>query len=188
MIVNPILMEIETSLETERLMLRMPQPGDGKVVNEAIQTSIDELRPWLGFARVTPTPEETEINTREAHIKFLKRESLRFLVFLKETNEFVGSTGFHNIHWDVPKLEIGYWMATGHSGHGYMTEAVQKLTQYAHQSLGCRRVEIQCDRENARSRAIPERLGYLLEGTLKHDDLSIDGKKITDTCIYASTI
>ncbi len=188
MIVNPILIEVKTSLETERLTLRMPQPGDGKVVNEAIQTSIDELRPWLGFARVTPTPEETEVNTREAHIKFLKRENLRYLVFLKETGEFVGSTGFHNIDWDVPKLEIGYWMATFQSGHGYMTEAVQKLTQYAHQGLGCRRVEIQCDRENERSRAIPERLGYVLEGTLKNDDLSIDGKHITDTCIYSSTI
>ncbi|MFK3958576.1 GNAT family N-acetyltransferase [Guptibacillus hwajinpoensis] len=183
---NPILMEIETALETERLMLRMPEYGDGKIVNQAIQSSINELRPWLGFARETPTPKDTEINTREAHIKFLKRESLRFLVFLKETNEFVGSTGFHNIEWDVPKLEIGYWVATKQSGHGYMTEAVQKLTEYAHQDLKCRRVEIRCDRENERSRAIPERLGYDFEGTLKNEDLSIDGTQITDTCIYAS--
>ena len=30
-----------------------------------------------------------------------------------------------------------------------------------------------------------EKLGYELEGTLKNDDLSADGKKVTDTCLYA---
>lgn len=183
---NRLLMDIDTHLETERLVLRMPQSGDGKVVNHAIRSSVQEMKPWLGFVREVPTVEETEINTREAHIKFLKRESLRYLVFLKETNEFIGSTGFHNIDWDVPKLEIGYWIDTTYRGFGYMTEAVEKLTDFAHETLTCRRVEIRCDRENVRSRAIPERLRFSLEGILKNEDLSIDGTKLTDTCVYAS--
>ncbi|KMM38005.1 acetyltransferase [Alkalihalobacillus macyae] len=182
---DPLLMEIDTQLETERLLLRMPRPGDGTVVNKAIKSSVAELKPWLGFVQELPTVEETELNTREAHIKFLKRESLRYLIFLKETNEFVGSTGFHNIHWSIPKLEIGYWIDTSYSGNGYMTEAVGKLTDFALDQLRCRRIEIRCDRENDRSRAVPERLGFSLEGILKNEDLSIDGSKITDTCVYA---
>ena len=31
----------------------------------------------------------------------------------------------------------------------------------------------------------PEKLGFELEGILRNDDLSADGKKLTDTCIYA---
>jgi RimJ/RimL family protein N-acetyltransferase len=182
---NPVLMDIQTSIETERLKLRMPLPGDGDVVNEAIKGSLEELKPWLGFARAMPSPEDTEVNTRQAHAKFLTRESLRYLVFLRETNEFVGSTGFHNIHWEVPKLEIGYWIDTRYSGKGYMTEAVDALTEFAFVELQCARVEIRCESQNVKSRAIPEKLGFDLEGVLRNEDLSVDGKRLTDTCVFS---
>ncbi|MDG5472079.1 GNAT family protein [Jeotgalibacillus sp. ET6] len=182
---NPILLEVPERIETERLVLRMPRPGDGEVVNEAIRHSIHELRPWLGFAQSLPTVEETEINTREAHIKFLSREALRYLIFVKETGEFVGSSGFHNIRWEMPKVELGYWMDTRMSGKGLMTEAVGALKQFALSELGCKRVEIQCEKENLKSRNLAERLGFDLEGILRNEDLSVDGKRLTDTYIYA---
>ncbi|MCF6138281.1 GNAT family N-acetyltransferase [Pseudalkalibacillus berkeleyi] len=182
---NPILIDVAKELETERLILRMPQPGDGAAVNEAIRASIKEMKPWLPFVQTTPTVEETESNLREAYSHFVKRTSLRYLIFRKDNNEFVGSTGYHNIDWDVPKLELGYWIDTRYAGKGYMTEAIQKLTEYAQHDLKMRRVVIQCESENKRSRSIPEKLGFELEGILKNDDLSVDGKRLTDTCIYA---
>lgn len=181
---NPILLKVPVVIETERLLLRMPQPGDGRSVNAAIKASLSELKPWLGFAQNDPSVEDTETNTREAHAKFLTRESLRYLIFLKDTNEFVGSTGFHNIDWSVPKFEIGYWIDTRMSGYGYMVEAVGKLTDFALTELKGKRVEIRCESINGRSRAIPERLGYILEGILRNEDLSVDGEQLTDTCVY----
>ncbi|MGI8316262.1 GNAT family N-acetyltransferase [Halobacillus mangrovi] len=182
---NPILMDIETNIETDRLLLRIPLPGDGKVVNNAIKNSVNELRPWLRFVQEIPSPEETEVNTREAHAKFLSRENLRYLIFLKDTNEFVGSTGFHNIDWKVRKLEIGYWINTSYSGRGYMTEAVDALTEFALVGLQFARVEIRCESRNYRSRSIPEKLDFDLEGILRNEDLSVDGKHLTNTCVYA---
>ncbi|WLR46597.1 GNAT family N-acetyltransferase [Halobacillus litoralis] len=182
---NPVMRDVKTNIETERLILKMPEPGDGRAVNAAIQRSVNELKPWLGFVQETPTVEDTEANAREAHAKFLLRQNLRYLVFLKEDRTFVGSTGFHRMDWDVPKFEIGYWMDTAHSGKGYMREAVEALTAYALHDLGGARVEIRCESENKRSRAIPESLGFELEGILRNDDLSVDGKRLTDTCIYA---
>ncbi|MFI8688273.1 GNAT family N-acetyltransferase [Rossellomorea sp. NPDC077527] len=181
---NPVLLDIPMVIETERLTLRMPRPGDGIKVNAAIKASLSELQQWLGFALSNPEVEETESNTRQAHAKFLTRESLRYLVFLKNTDEFVGSTGFHNIDWSVPKLEIGYWIDTRMSGYGYMVEAVRELTEFALTELGGKRVEIRCESTNHKSRAIPERLGYKLEGILRNEDLSVDGKRLTDTCVY----
>ncbi|RWZ60186.1 N-acetyltransferase [Halobacillus fulvus] len=181
---NPILREVSQVLETERCRLRSPQEGDGKVVNEAIVRSIPELKPWLPFVQTTPTIEDTEQNTREALAKFMTRESLRYLIFTKD-GEFVGSTGFHNLDWDVRKLEIGYWIDTAYSGKGYVREAVQKLTDFAMEELGFVRVEIRCESENLKSRAVPESLGYELEGILKKEDLSVDGTRLTDTCVYA---
>lgn len=177
--------EIPTKIETERLVLRMPKPGDGAVINSAIRASINELKPWLPFAQTTPTAEETEINILEAHLLFMKKENLRYLIFSKETGEFIGSTGFHSIEWEIPKMEIGYWINTEASGFGYMSEAISALTDLALNGFGCKRLEIRCDAENYKSRAIPEKLGFVLEGVLHNDELSVDGKNLTDTCIYA---
>jgi ribosomal-protein-serine acetyltransferase len=182
---NPILKEFPTEFFTDRLLIRMPQPGDGKAVYQAIQASIAELKPWMPFAQKEQSEQDVELNIREAHVKFLQREDLRLLIFRKDTGEFIAASGLHRINWDVPKFEIGYWIDTRHSGKGYMTEAVQGITRFAFHELKARRVEIRCDSRNKKSRAIPERLGFTLEGILKNDALSADGKQLRDTCVYA---
>ncbi len=182
---NPILIDIPIRLETDRLFLRVPRPGDGNVVNHAIRDSINELKMWLPFAQKKPTIEETELNLREAYIRFLKRESMRYLIFHKERNEFIGVTSFEGIDWDVPKAQIGYWIHTKHSGNGFMIEAVNALSNLGLDHLKFNRIEIRCESTNVKSRTIPERLGFELEGTLKNEDLSADGRQLTDTCIYS---
>ncbi|UOQ44534.1 GNAT family N-acetyltransferase [Halobacillus salinarum] len=182
---NPILLDFPHEFETERLHIRMPRPGDGKIVYHAIQASIKELRPWLPFAQKDQTEEETEINIRESHIRFLKREDLRLLVFHKETGDLVCSTGLHRMDWNVRKFEIGYWANTLWSGKGYVTEAVDGVTKFAFNELAARRVEVRCDAKNVRSKAVPERLGFELEGIFKNEDLSVDGEEVRDTCVYA---
>ncbi|MDP5274931.1 GNAT family N-acetyltransferase [Chengkuizengella axinellae] len=182
---NPLLLDFPTQFTTERLLIRMPKPGDGQVVYEAINASITELKPWMPFAQKHQTSEDVEINIREAHINFLKREDLRLLVFLKETGQLVASTGLHRINWSIPSFEIGYWIDSRFSGKGYMTEAVQGITEFAAQELNARRIEVRCGSTNVKSRAIPEKLGYTLEGTFRNDSVSIDGSGLRDTCIYA---
>ncbi|MDQ0088846.1 hypothetical protein J2T12_002256 [Paenibacillus anaericanus] len=87
---NPVLMDIPTEFYTERLIIRVPRPGDGKVVYESIQASIIELKQWLLFTREEQTEEKIETNLRNAYAKFLTRDDMRLLIFLKENNELVG--------------------------------------------------------------------------------------------------
>ncbi|UFA51363.1 GNAT family N-acetyltransferase [Deinococcus radiophilus] len=94
--------------------------------------------------------------------------------------------------WSVPRGEIGYWIATPHTGQGYALEVAQALTQPALRTqteggLGFRRLEIRCDPRNVRSRRIPERLGYRLDAHLVHDARSADGRELRDTLIYSQT-
>ncbi|KMY54985.1 acetyltransferase [Bacillus sp. FJAT-27231] len=182
---EPILLDFPSELYSARLWIRMPMPGDGKMVYEAINVSREELQVWLPFAKHKQSLEETEANVREAHAEFLTRKDLRFHIFHKETGEFIGSTGLHRMNWNVPKFEIGYWIDTRQSGKGYITEAVEALTNFAFDVLQARRVEIRCDEKNSKSRAIPEKLGFYLEGTLRHDDVAVDGKDLRNTCIYS---
>jgi RimJ/RimL family protein N-acetyltransferase len=182
---NPLLLEIPTKIDTKRLYLRIPMAGDGETVNAAIRASINEFKLWLPLYQSMPEITETEITVRRAHNQFLNRESLRFLIFSKETDEFIGTCSLHNINWDIPKFEIGYWIDIRFSGKGFMTEAIQRLTHFAIQELNGRRIEIRCESSNTKSRTIPEKLGYELEGILRNEDFSADGKKLTDTCIYA---
>lgn len=48
---NPLLFDFPSEFYTDRLFIRMPKPGDGKVVYDAIQASIQELKPWMVFAQ-----------------------------------------------------------------------------------------------------------------------------------------
>lgn len=182
---HPLLLEFPSEFYTERLQIRMPKPGDGKVVFDAIRASIDELKPWMLFAQKEQSEEETEINIRDSYAKFIKREDLRLLIFHKDTGEFIASSGLHCIDWSVRKFEIGYWIDSRYSGKGYITEAVQGISEFAFSDLKARRIEIRCDSRNHKSRKVPKRLGFTLEGILKNDALSVDGNGLRDTCIFA---
>ncbi|MBM7839019.1 RimJ/RimL family protein N-acetyltransferase [Alkalihalobacillus xiaoxiensis] len=182
---NPILLNVPEEFFTERLYIRMPRPGDGKVVHEAICASQEELKQWLSFASKNQSVEDVEIITREAHSKFLLREHLRFFVFQKNTRTFIATISLHNADWEVPKFEIGYWVDSRYSGQGYISEAVRGLTEFAFNQLGANRLTIRCDPRNVKSKAVAERAGFQLEGILKNDEWSIDGTVLTDTCIYS---
>lgn len=184
---NPLLLDIPLQLETERLILRAPlQTGDGEIVYEAIRDSFNELKAWLSLFQELPTVEDTEILLRNAHINFLKRESFRYLIFDKGGGkDLIGTASLHRIDWDIPKCEMGYWINTKYSGNGYMTEAVKELANFGLNHLAFKRIEIRCESRNFKSRFIPEKLGFIFEGTLRNDDLSADGSKLTDTCIYS---
>jgi ribosomal-protein-serine acetyltransferase len=182
---NPILLDFPSQFETERLLLRLPLPGDGPKVHKAITESLNELKLWMPFAQTLQTEEEIEINIREAHLRFIKREDLRLQIFIKETGEFIGGTGLHRINWDVRKFEIGYWLHSNYWKNGYITEAVKGLIHFARTELEANRIEIRCDSNNTRSRTIPERLGFTLDGILMKDSLSVDQKEVRNTCIYS---
>jgi RimJ/RimL family protein N-acetyltransferase len=138
--------------------------------------------PW---AVDIPSIEEYEVIVRKGHHRFLAREDLWLLLFLKGTDTLVGGSGLHRIDWSVPKFEIGYWVRTHYARQGYITEAVKGITTFALQTLGAKRVEIRCDALNERSAAVPRRLGFTYEGTLIADERHHLTGDLRDTMIFA---
>jgi RimJ/RimL family protein N-acetyltransferase len=183
--VNPVLLDIPDHLETARLHLRAPRPGDGAAVNEAIRESFPELHEWMPWAKEPPTVADSEEFVRRASASFQTRTDLPLLIFHKETGLFLGGTGLHRIHWDVPCFEIGYWVRTAHSGNGYVTEAVLGLTGFVFDVLGAQRVEIHCDERNVRSAAVARRAGYTLEVVLRNHRRHHVSGALRNTLIFA---
>ncbi len=180
---DPILLDFPDSFDTERLTIRSPMPGDGAELQVAISESIDDLRPWLPWAKEIPTVEEEEIAVRKGRIRFLAREDLWLLLFLKGTHTLVGGSGLHRMDWDVPRFDIGYFVRSRFAGQGYITEAVRAITHFAFGTLNARRVEIRCDARNERSIRVAERAGFELEATLRNHVADEDGG-LSDTLIY----
>jgi len=181
----PSIPDFPDTFESERLIIRAPKLDDALDVLGETHDSMTSLREWMSWAQEEPELYEVEDNLRQAVADFITRKDLRFHLYLKETGEFVGSSGFHGIDWTIPKFEIGYWLATELEGNGYMTEAVMRIGQFAFEELGARRVEIKCDEENIKSRSVAERAGFELEGILKNNSLSVRDKVLRNTCIYA---
>ena len=181
---DPLLIDVPEEIQTDRLSIRMPRPGEGPAVNEAVVESFAQLHPWMPWAQTLPSVDDSELHSRRANARFRLREDLSFRGWLSGTDTYVVGSGLHRIDWSVPRFEIGYWCRTSLVGQGYVSEVVLALTALAFDRLNAKRVEIRTDESNQRSRRVAERCGFTCEGTLRCDSRSPDGL-VRDTCVYA---
>lgn len=183
---DPILLDIPESFETERLLIRVPRPGDGPAANAAVSESLESLRAWMPWAKEAPSVDESETYARRSRARFLTREDVPFWLIDKASGLILGASGLNRPDWDVPKFEIGYWCRTRFAGQGLISEAVAGVLRLAFQNLNARRVEVRCDSLNQRSLRVAERVGMRREAELKNFRLGIDGT-IRNELIFALT-
>ncbi|HWD41044.1 MAG TPA: GNAT family N-acetyltransferase [Fimbriimonas sp.] len=183
---SPILIDIPEELRGEKVLVRPYRPGDGADLNEAIASSRDHLKTWMPFAHDHQTVEESEELVRRFRAKWILREDFAYAYWSLETGELLGSSGLHRIDWDVRKFEIGYWIRASAEGKGYVTDLVRVLCRLAFDTLEANRVFIRCGVENKRSAAVPERVGFELEGVLRNDGKKPDGT-LFDMMVWGMT-
>lgn len=184
---DPILLDLPLHIETPRLLLRVPQAGDGPAHLDAVSESLPELKLFLSFlpwVANEPTPESCEARCRTDQANFFARKNLVFLMFEKSSGQLLGSVGLYRTNWETPKTEVGYWCRTSRSGNGFAREAVAALTDYAFSHIHAVRVELITDSENSASRRVAERCGFSLEGIL-HNELRAPNNSLRHTCVYA---
>jgi RimJ/RimL family protein N-acetyltransferase len=181
---KPILLDLPMPILTPRLMIRPRQVGEGKIVCQAIEESMDSLKPWMPFAQLPQTSDDLEEHCRKSLAEFVLRTNFTLSIYTRDGKDFIGSTGIHRPNWDVRSFHIGYWICKKFEGKGMITESTNALTRYAFEVLRAKRVEIRCDSDNLRSLSVMKRLGFVQEGVLKNDSLGIGGK-IRDTIVTA---
>lgn len=147
---------------TERLVVRCWEPSDAPLLKEAIDSSLDHLRPWMPWARHEPQTlaEKVEL-LREFRGQFDLGADSVYAIFDAVEERVLGGTGLHP-RVGADGLEIGYWIRADAVGRGYATEATAALTRVAFEVAVVGRVEIRCAPANRASAAIPSKLGYAL--------------------------
>jgi len=154
-------------IETERLVIRCWEPRDAPLLKEAIDSSLDHLRPWMPWVEGEPRSLGEKIELlRRFRGQFDRDEEYVYGIFSRDESEVVGGTGLHARVGD-DAFEIGYWIRASAAGRGLATETVAALTRVAFEVSGVARVEIHVDPANDRSLAIPQKLGFVEEATLR---------------------
>ena len=171
-------------LRGDGIMLRPYHERDAEAVFEAVAESRAELDQWVRFARNHRSIEATRDWIVHRMAEWLLRESFAVSIWLLAPGTYLGDLTLSPHDWDSSSCELGYWLRTSATGHGYMTTAVRLLTGYAFATLAAQRVEIRCDERNERSAAVARRAGFVQEGRLRNDGTGPDGKLRT-TLIFS---
>jgi ribosomal-protein-serine acetyltransferase len=140
------------------------------------------LERWLPWVPMTTSPDDSRQFIRATRRQLDADEGMQ-LALVDADGRIAGVAGFHRFDWQNRATTIGYWLAADRQGRGVMTEAVRALLDYAFGSRGLHRVVIEAAVDNARSRAIPERLGFHAEGVRR--DAERHGERYLDLAVYA---
>lgn len=184
-------------IHTERLVLRRWKSGDAQVLKWAIDSSLLHLQEWMPWAMQEPS-ELSVIKHRleEFEESFAAGREWLYGIFDRASDpsvdtsdiperEPLGGIGLHP-RVEPGGLEIGYWLRADQTGHGFVTEATKALVRVGIVNLGAEWIEIRCDPRNARSAAIPERLGFRHTTTLERNTLTPTGAP-RDTMVWQLT-
>ncbi|HWS22878.1 MAG TPA: GNAT family protein [Anaerolineales bacterium] len=162
---------------TPRTIIRCYEENDAPALTEALLDSNAHLREWLSFAETDQWKVEDQVaKIRAWRSGFEEDRDQVFGIFDRSNHQFIGSVGYHK-RVGAGGIEIGYWTRISRIRQGFMTEAVKALIKLAFEYYLYDRVEIHCQTGNLASAAIPKKLGFEWEATLKKRVLMSTGYK-----------
>lgn len=112
------------------------------------------------------TPEESAASLSRITATWLENGWGLFAVERRGDSAFLGFCGVAPVTFDAdfePKIEIGWRLAYEHWGYGYVTEAAHHVIDWVFSALAWPEVVSFTREENARSRAVMDRLGMVRE-------------------------
>lgn len=139
------------------------------------------LRRWLPWLDRVQEPSDTAYFIHSVSELYREKRCVQFALFYQQ--QLVGVVGFNHLDTVNRQATIGYWLTQTLSGRGIMTQSVAHLLNWGFTDCGLHRIEIRCALGNTKSRAIPERLGFRHEGTLKQCEWLYD--HYVDHALYA---
>lgn len=157
-------MNLFPTITTERLILRGPLGKDKNPIFE-IHSDSDVMK----YYGVKPY---SSIENAQKHLEWLEklhREEigLRWVITLKEENQYIGDVGFYDYEKRHNRAEIGYILGKQYWGKGIMTEAINAALEYGFNEMKLNRIQALIDPRNKASKRVAEKHGFQYEGTFR---------------------
>lgn len=136
----------------------------------------EHLRAWVDLAAYEGSVETLRAYLKQQLLQFINGEGYHLGIWHQDA--LVGVLAYR-VNQRDRKVELGYWIDAALEGKGIVTRACRTMVRHAFEEQQAQKVEISCATENARSRAVPERLGFIQEGVLRRagwlHDRYVDG-------------
>jgi ribosomal-protein-serine acetyltransferase len=162
--------------------LRLLEEADADEIFALIDANREHLGRWMPWVERDHEPADVLPFIRATRKQIADNDGLQTAI-VDPQGRIVGMVGVHKVDWLNQTTSIGYWLARDEQGRGTMTAAVRAYVDHAFTTWKLNRVMIQAAVENARSRAIPERLGFREEGTMR--EVERIGDRMLDEVVYA---
>lgn len=156
----------------EEISLKLIELQDADQLFALTDKSRSHLREWLPWLDSTTTVEHTKAFIRGCLTGYAMSKSMTTVILYE--GKIVGTASFNSFNHANKIAYIGYWLAEEYQGKGIMTNVTKALTDYAFHHLRFNKVEIHAAVENKKSRSIPERLGFVQEGTIRQAEWLYD--------------
>ncbi|CAL9519447.1 GNAT family N-acetyltransferase [Streptomyces sp. enrichment culture] len=168
------------TLTTDRLVLRTVGPEDTDAVYAACQDP--EIQRWTTIPSPYLPEHARGFTEQMAPEGWANGSMFTFGVFLP-SGELTGMLSITMRSLGVG--EIGFWGAKEHRGRGHITEAAVAACRWAFTRLSVDRVEWRAEVGNRASRAVAERAGFVVEGTLRS---GLNNKGVLRDCWVGSLL
>ena len=163
------------------LKLALPEPQMADAITDVVRANLKRLKPWMPWAVDDYSVEHCRQWIQKALNEYATDG--RFNAVIVYQDKYAGAIGFHNLDTVNRSAEIGYWIAGEFEGHGIITRCCRVVIDHLFDTMQLNRVQINCNVENVKSRAIPERLGFTLEGV--HRQVEFVNNRFGDWAVYA---
>jgi RimJ/RimL family protein N-acetyltransferase len=158
--------DLPTTLETERLVIRKYEKGDGKELFDLFERNDNRelLEEYVDEAADIKTVKDAETDVEKHVGEWDSRERFVMGFWLKEGGIHIGQIWIEPRSWDVPSFELGYYLDMGYLGQGLATEAAARSVEFIFKELKAHKAIIITQDINERSWRLAERLGFEREG------------------------
>ena len=158
----------------QQISLRFIVPSHADELAAVVDRNRAHLAKWLPWA--TDSYDVDGIRTWIDVVNKAFGERRELALSILQNGAVVGGIGWtnwvttDNKEWGLTEstADIGYWLDAEAQGNGIITRSTRALTDYGFNEIGLGRITIRAEPENKRSWAVPERLGFQYEGTMRH--------------------
>ena len=142
-----------------------------------------DIRHWMCWEG-EPPPDDAEARSNIERAANAWREGswAVFRIADGATDRVVGGVNLRLTDHQI--AEISYFLLESARGRGWATRAVQLVSRWAFQDLGIERIELRVHPDNAASRRVAERAGFVFEGTERASRAWPDGTRF-DSLLFS---